>query len=563
MRRFIAGFNDHPTFARESLRIRDKSGAMVPLTLAPAQLKLWRGIQKQRALGVPVRICYLKASQVMVSSGTAAEFFHMVPFFPGRHCLAVADSEQHASLVFNYYTTFQQNYVPFGDSLESSIRLPELVNDKGEMLKWANDSFIQVATGRNPHVGRSHPWQFAQISEFGFIDHGDVLMNGLMQRVPKRPDTAVVVESTAFGEGGPFYDLCMRAMDPVRAGGWLFLFFGWHEHPEYSTKCPDPAGFQRDLSRDEREEQQKYNLTLDQLWWRRNAIADDCGGRVENFRQEHPGNPREAFQSSGKKYFDLATVERCCQIEEPIVGEVEMFEMGPERRPQFRPREDGSLFLYRRPKKNGRYTIGGDACQGKDPSLKKGGNTDPDYASLTVIDADTGEQVAKWRGRVNEALLGKVAYALGWYYGWAFVVPEVVGHGRAFLQALLAEGYPADRIYRKQRVAGDERPPTFNEMGFETNEVNRPILLSTLDTAFLQGAITVHDSGTATECRTFINNDGRGEAKIGSHDDDVLSLALGWQGLKQIPAGPVVSAAERQQQWKPVRYGRQSDEDDE
>lgn len=456
----IRGFADHPTFARESLRIRCKDGDVVPLILQPAQMKLWRGIQKQRAAGRPVRICYLKAGQVMVSSGTAGEFFHMVPFFPGRHCLAVADSEQHAQLVFNYYKTFQQEYVPFGAAFGSSIQLPELINDKGDMLKWANDSFIQVATGRNPHVGRSHPWQFVQISEFGFMDHGATLMDGTMQRVPNKPDTAVIVESTAFGEGGPFYELCMQAMDPARAGGWLFLFFGWQEHPEYSTPPPDPAAFQRDLSRDEREEMQRYGLSLAQMYWRRNKILTDCRGKVEVFRQEFPANPREAFQSSGKKYFDLATIERCCQIETPAVGEIEVFQIGPQRRPEFRPREDGGLRLYRKPKKNGRYVLGGDAAQGKDPSLQKGGNPDPDFASLTIVDADTGEQVAKWHGRVTESVLAETAYALGWYYGWAFVVPEVVGHGRAFLQALLALNYPTDRIYRKQRPAGDLRPVT-------------------------------------------------------------------------------------------------------
>jgi hypothetical protein len=356
MREMLRAFGDHPRFARESLRIRNKVGGLVPMELQPAQLKLWRCIQKQRGAGLPVRICYLKAGQVMVSSGTAAQFFHSVPFFPGRHCLAVADSEQHADLVFNYYKGFQENYVPFGADFGAAVELPELVNDKGEMLKWRNDSFVQVATGRNPHVGRSHPWQFVQVSEFGFMDHGATLMDGTMQRVPNLPDTAVIVESTAFGEGGPFYDLCMQAMDPARAGGWDFLFFGWHEHPEYSTPLPrgDEAPFQRDLTGDEREEMQRYGLTLAQMYWRRNKIATDCRGRVEVFRQEFPANPREAFQSSGRKYFDLASVERCCQIETPTLGEIQVVQVGPQRRPEFGAREGGQLGLYRRPKRGGR-----------------------------------------------------------------------------------------------------------------------------------------------------------------------------------------------------------------
>jgi hypothetical protein len=560
---FTAAFKDHPTFAKESLRIRAKNGDMVPMVLQPAQLKLWRGIQKQQAAGKPVRICYLKAGQVMVSSGTAAEFFHQIPFFPGRHGLAVADSEAHAELVFNYYKGYQDNYVPFGEKWGSAVNLPRLVNDKDDTLKWANDSFVKIATGRNPHVARSNPWHYLQISEFGFIDNGRVLLDGGLQRVPMLPETMVIVESTAFGEGGPFYELCQQAMDPTRAGGWLFLFFAWYEHPEYRLFCPDPAGFQRDLSKYEREEQQKYNLTLEQLYWRRYKIETDFNGKSDKFCQEMPANPREAFQSSGKKYFDLSAVERCTVTEEPQVGEIEFFTIGPERKPEFRPRQGGSLHLYRKPKRFGRYTLGGDAAQGKDPTLQKGGNSDPDYASLTVIDAETGEQVAHYRERVNEAMLGKVCYALGWYYNWAFVVPEVVGHGRAFLQALLAEGYPTDRIYKKQRPAGDQRTVTFNELGFETNQVNRPQLLTALDTAFLEGSITLHDQRTIEECRTIITHpDGTVAAKIGGHDDAVFSVALAWWGLRFIPKEPVRSQDQMQQQWSPVRYGQRRDDDD-
>lgn len=560
----IRGFGDHAKFCAESLSIRAKSGASLPMILQPAQIKLNNAIQKQRRAGLPVRICYLKAGQVMVSSATAAQNFHFVPFMPGRHCLAVADSEDHAKLVFNYYKGFQQSYKPFtGGIPDAGVMLPELINDRDDTLKYANDSFIRCVTGYNPHAGRSHPWHAVQVSEFGFMDGGATFMDGCMQRVPNTRDTMVVVESTGFGEGGPFYELCKRCQDPTRAGGWLFVFFGWHEHPEYAIDVPDPAAFQRDLGQAEKEIQKRYNLTLRQLAWRRWAILNNCEGKESVFQQEFPSNPREAFQSSSRTYLDLGAVERCCAIEEPIRGVLEITDIGPERRVQFTQKSNAPLAIYRRPKRYGRYVIGADAAQGKDPELKKRGRSNPDYAAAVVRDADTGEQVAVYHERVTEAYFATQINALGWFYNWAFIVPETTGHGRAFLQALLALEYPTDAIYRKQRPPGDHRPATFNELGYETNEVTRPVLLSALDTVLLEASITIHDELSAQEMRTLIvNPDGRVEAKLGSKDDLVFAEALSIIGMRFCPRDPRLSEEQQRRRWQPVKYGQRRRDDD-
>jgi len=560
----IRGFGCHDKFAAESLRIQTKTGGMVPMILQPAQIKLMKAINRQRAARVPVRICYLKAGQVMVSSGTAAQNFHLVPFMPGRHCLAVADSEDHSKMVFRYYKDFQSEYQPFTAGIPGAgVCLPELINDKDDTLHWANGSFIRCVTGANVHAGRSQPWHALQISEFGFMPHGQIFLDGTLPRVPNLAETLVVIESTGFGEGGPFYELCQRCQDPTRAGGWLFLFFAWWEHPEYQIDVADPHYLQKDLSPEEKDEIVQYKLTLRQIAWRRDALANKCSHKVDIFRQEFPANPREAFQGSSRTYLDLGAVERCCQIEEPMRGELEIVQLGPERKVQFQQKEYGAFSIYRKPRKGGRYVIGADSAQGKDPEAKKGGRSDPDYAAASVRDADTGEQVAVFHDRVTESYFGKQVYALGWYYSWAYIVPETVGAGRAFLQALLENGYPQDRIYRKQRPAGDMRPVTFNELGYQTDTVTRPVLLSSLDTAFLEGSITVHHGQTAQECRTLVRDpEGKVAAKFGQHDDLVFAEALSVIGLRYVPIKPMQTEEERRNNWRPVKYGQRGRDDD-
>jgi hypothetical protein len=235
-------FGDHEKFTSH-LQIRNKEGVNVPYLMSPAGRKLNKSIRKQEAAGKPVRQVMLKASQVYASSSAATEVFRRVPFFPGRRALVLADSEGHADLVFQYYQQYIKSYAdnPYGSEWNSAILLPTLEKDTERHLRWANDSSILVGTAYNVEIGRSAPYNWAHLSEAAFYRDMGTLMTGLMQRIPDSPDSGLIVESTAKGMGGDFYDLCQLAMDPRRASDYAFVFFAWWEHPEY--RRPAPANF--------------------------------------------------------------------------------------------------------------------------------------------------------------------------------------------------------------------------------------------------------------------------------------------------------------------------------
>ena len=58
------------------------------------------------------------------------------------------------------------------------------------------------------------------------------------------------------------------------------------------------------LTEDEKYLQKTYNVTLEQLTWRRWCINNNCGGDVDVFKQEYPICPEEAFLSTGRCYFN-------------------------------------------------------------------------------------------------------------------------------------------------------------------------------------------------------------------------------------------------------------------
>jgi len=570
MEQMIRGFGDHARFCAH-LKIRNKEGITVPYRNSAAGMKLHKAIRKQEKAQLPVRVVMLKASQVWASSSTATEVFRRIPFFPGRRALVLADSESHADLVFQYYQQFINSYSddPYGSEWGSAILLPRLVKDTERHIRWANDSNILVGTAYNVDIGRSAPYNWAHLSEAAFYRDMGTLMTGLMQRIPRSPDSGIVVESTANGVGGDFYELWQRASDPRRENGWSAVFFAWWEHPEY--RMPVWPGFR--LTRDELAEQQKYNLNVEQLTWRRQQIETACEGKIERFRQEFPGNPQEAFQASGRTIFDMAAVSRMRQIDTASRGRLEVFEVGLEKRVQFQESQDGrgELVIYKMPRKGGRYCIGADHAEGIDPKAKSAGGSDPDYSSATVLDIDTGEEVAKIKERYEPSPWAERLFWLGRFYGWAFLCPEAKAVGKAVIGALLTAtteraGYPLELIYAKQRDPADQRSPLLQELGFDTNNVMRPVLISKLDSAIRSGSIQVHDPETIQQLREFVRKpNGREEGM--KHDDDVLGLALAVEGLPfahKAFAYREERSREQAGQWKPQKYGQrqQADDDD-
>jgi hypothetical protein len=566
VRDMIRGFNDHGKFC-EHLTIRNKDGIAVPYRNSPAGAKLNRAIRKQELHGLPVRQCVLKASQVWMSSSAATEIFRRVPFFPGRRALVLADTDQHAGLVFEYYEQYIHSYSesPFGAEWQAALTLPELIKDTERHIRWANGSSILVGTANNVEIGRSAPYNWVQLSEAAFYRDMGTLMTGLMQRIPNSPDSGLIVESTANGMGGPFYDLCQRAMDPRRDSGWGFVFFAWWEHPEYVLQ-PDP-GFK--LTREELAELQKYNLTVPQIAWRRRQIDTACEGKIERFRQEFPGNAQEAFQASGRTIFDMAAVSRMPIIHDGVRGRLEVIDVGLEKRVQFLQSSDGrgELVVYRMPKKGGRYIIGADHAEGIDPNakLKGAGGSDPDYSSATVMDADTGEEVAKLKERYEPHPWATRLYWLGKFFNWAFICPEQKAVGKAVIGHLLELQYPLELLYSKQRDPSDRRSPMLQELGFDTNTVFRPVLISGLDQALRQNAIAVHDPETIEQLQQFVRKpNGREEGLV--HDDDVFGLALAVEALPYARRAFIYREQSQQDtsRWQPQKYGQlaRGDDDD-
>jgi hypothetical protein len=548
----LTSFEDDERFCRESLTVLNERGQRVPMIWRPAQHKLHAAIARQVERKQPVRAIILKARQVGFSTATAGCFFKRTPFIDGQHTLVVAHQGDAATNLFGYYQGFQENYVPFMGVLE----LPDLVTDIDGKLEWDNESLIQIATANNLKVGRSFTFRRVHLSEYAFYRDAKRLMTGLIQAVPDDPDTMVIIESTANGLGGPFFDKWEEANDPAKHSAYVPIFFAWFEEPRYQMALGmAPDVFQSTLTDDvEWELKQKHNLTLEQLQWRRWAITNKCEGDPRVFKQEYPSTAEEAFLVSGRPRFDPVFFSWMPELD-PQIGGLVTHRLGTKEVLRFEPREHGELSLYKKPQEYREYIIGGDTADGQDAN-EGGGTADPDYSVGQVLERDMGEQVAMLRERLEPVAFGYYLYELGRWYNWAYQVIEVggstYGAGLATVNELIRLGYPIDRIYHR-RTTDESTQRVLHKIGWMTKPNTRPMLISALDRSLMERELILHDKVTIRECHSFvIKANGKAEAQQGCHDDTVIALALAEIGILQAPRQARLLPQDRKQ---PKKYG--------
>lgn len=543
-------FMDHAGFCKECLSIRDLGGSVVPFELYPGPKKLHDVIERQRAQGKPVRVVVLKTRRSFFTAGVCAEIFHDVAFYAGRKALIVADHYKPAALeAFDYLLQFQKTYKALRRH-GRGLQLRALTQDTQMKLEWNHDRSVEVMSADTGEIrGGGRHWILGD--EVAFWRNATITLTGLLNMVPKHPDTAVVIQSTANGVGGEFYDLCQKAMDPANESGWAFCFFGWLQHPPYRMPVEDPVKFQASLDNEERLLSSMHGASLEQLRWRRETIATECRGKVDIFHQEYPCTPEEAFLASGHPVFDHKDLARHPLIQ-GTSGELEITDERPIKRLLFTPADHGALTIFKRPEKGRMYVIGADPSKGIDVSLAKRGEN-PDFSAGFVSDLFTGEQVALYRERSRPMRFAEYLVLLGRFYNWAYIIPEANDPG--FIDAILSENYPVELLFHRQRDPTDRRPPVPEEVGFLTTRLTRQWLVTAAEEAIRGMGIVIRSSVCLQECRTFVvKPDGKKEHQANCHDDTVIALALTAVGMRYAPRTPYAPDGAARQH-KPGKYG--------
>ncbi|MCI1776564.1 MULTISPECIES: DNA packaging protein [Paenibacillus] len=498
--------SDFEQFCFRMLKIKNKSGEMVPLVLNDAQRRYAAKVLEDIAAGKPVRIIILKARQMGFSTVTEALIYYFTSLQEAKNAFIVAQSSDASN---NLYDMFQLYYerVP-------AIIQPMSRKNNAKKLTFENPAIrtadrrknpglkskITVQTAESRVLARSDTIHYLHASEVAFWPAKKKKRHllSLLAALSKEPGSIGVIESTANGmeEFKQMWDAAVKGESDFAP-----LFFAWFEMPDY--RKPVPPGFE--LTEEEQELKEKYALDDEQLQWRRYTIRNDCGGDPRQFDQEYPSEPDDAFLLSGEGIFDNKFIKR-------LRDAISLFGSHHEIdfvKNKIIPTLSGELVIYRKPEPGKRYVLAADTAKGKE---------DGDYDAAYVIETRTGEMCAALHGKWDTDLYGKKLNTLGLYYNTALLAVENNNTGESVLNTLFNTcHYPLLFMHKK------------GTMGWNTNQATRPVMISDFKEAIRDQLFEIYCPALYGECMTLIDKNGKAEADSGCNDDRVMAYSIALQ----------------------------------
>lgn len=281
--------------------IMDDSGQVVKFAMNWAQKLVYKTMWFRNVI--------LKARQLGMSTFIQLFMLDTCLFNPNIRAGVIAHSKDDAAYMFTDKIKFAYERLP--DWLR---RVIPVKRETTEELKFGNNSSIRVSTSM-----RSGTLQLLHVSEMGKIakkypEKAREIVTGSFEAV--HPGQMIWVESTAEGQEGKFYDLCMDAMELAQFKDrrlneldFKFIFLPWWRHPGNVVDATNVAIFPKVneyLSRLESE--MGIKLAGGQRAW----YAQKWKSLGSDVYREHPSTAKEAFEQSieGAYYADELALAR-------------------------------------------------------------------------------------------------------------------------------------------------------------------------------------------------------------------------------------------------------------
>lgn len=442
---------------------------------------------------------------------------------------------------------------------------------------FSNGSKLKAETAGDALAGISGTYQFLQATEvarwskYGVANAGEVLSN-ILKCVPLLPGTMVILESTAEGNNGEYYNRYITAIKMEdflsgrvvpNPGQYVAVFAPWFEFSDSAIRLNDDQKkhIENTLDEDEefsgeRELIERYSVVgedgvtrlgtavedfdvWEQLAWRRGAIHEECKRDKAIFDRDYPHSAEDAFMKSGNTRFSnigLSVLRKNTAKVVPHPGIIEEVAHG---RVAFRPTGPGesTVTVFEKPTMGSRYILSVDPMTG----ITQTGGDDPDWHSAFVIRAGLYDAKGKWVKPCTAARVIPCRWEIDMLEKWVWRLARMYGsttgckiviemnQDRGITELLKLRG--AD-LY--QREMFNQREHTMAKaLGYQTNVKTREVLVERLATAIRDHDVTgsgidIWCPHAITQAENFIRKEnGRSEAAEGHKDDDMFAIGLG------------------------------------
>lgn len=535
--------NDLGFYSKRYLKIKTKDKLLVPLKFNKFQYELSDIVDDLKNQNKPIRIIVLKARQIGISTWGSSYLFHDSVSNKYTKSMMIADDSDNTNNIFNMHKVFYDN-IP--DEIRPMIRYSnaktlsfENPNNEQRQTYPGLMSQIVCETGGKATAGRSGTLQNLHITEYAFWRNAADVTSGLLQAVPYIPGTFVLMESTANGMGGEGLEF-FNKWKAAEAGESEYqpVFFPWWDHYEYEL----PVTNDFTLTAYEKELMKIYPaITKEKLAWRRFKIKNEMGSALlspeDQFRQEYPSCPEEAFLVSGRPAFNL----------DAIKSDIENYKNRPYKQVSFdgfgNPYDDkhGNFKIYWPPNPNEAYAIGADVAEG----LETG-----DFSAATVIDRQY-RVVATYHGHTDPDLFGQELCKLGEYYNKAVLAPEVNNHGHATIAKIKSLKYL--NIYKRE-IKEETADKMTLKLGWQTNRKTKMKMLDDFAACYRDKVIQIPDIDLLRQMTEVTINE-TGDIALGGKDR-VVAVCIAIQAIDQAPVGNLeVGYSENEPGMGKILYG--------
>ena len=245
----------------------------------------------------------------------------------------------------------------------------------------------------------------------------------------------------------------------------------------------------------------------DQVWYE--AQARDImqrTGSLDDLHEQYPATDTEALAARTLDKRIAPDWLAQCYVEQPGI-----------KLPAEAPSIPG-LVVYQLPDEGRQYVIGIDTAEG---------NPTSDDSALTILDAETGEEVANLVGKLQPSTTAAHADTIGRWFNNASLMVERNNHGHAVLLWL------RDNSPLKRMIGHDRRE------GWHSTSKGKTLLYDAAADAFRNGETVVHSFATMTQLQSIEGSTLR--APEGEHDDRADSYALALVGIGKRPVRAVRS----------------------
>ncbi len=509
----------------------------VPFVLNGGQRNVLARLEAQRRAGKPVRAVILKSRQWGCST-LVAYYMMWIQLFHHEnwHSVVCSHNKDLSQQIVGMYKDLVSFY-PEEDMDDTPLKLRNYRGIRSVQELVPRGCRVTAATARRPDSVRGGAYSMAHLSEVAFWPDTAgsspmMAVRSVCSSIPRVADSVVIMESTANGPGGYFYEEWVRAVEGKSDKEAIFV--SWPECEYFTEELSESAeDFWNGMDEYERALWDR-GLTLEQIRWYRSKLQEAAGNRRQ-LMAEYPLTPGEAFANALPPVFEPALLEKqsAHTCEPSMTAEVSL--------------PDGEIVET----PSGRLEVWAEPC-GKaevrcsNPyvvSVDVGSNYEGgDWCVVAVFDCRRPgrmELVAQWRGHTDVDRLCVIAEKLGRRYHKALLVVEsnsLEARGLDALERIAASGYP--NLYRRRCLDSATGLESWR-YGFHTNQQTKTAAITDLTMALRDDCLVERSALALAEMSTYVRTTGgKMEATRGCHDDLVMTRAIAAYALRQHPPRP-------------------------